>query len=363
MHGSIVLSFAPQFSAAAFEEVRSADPSARVVEWMAPGVARVALRSPFPTLASILRGRPPVFVRHMCPLQKSVPFSDAQEDVGLVVDAALRLAADSGPHPAPALTVQTRVVGSGLPHTADQIAATVQAALGRPSDADSGSDGVLSVVVAPDRAWLGVSRREDNLNPWPGGERHYARTPDTISRAEFKLQEALDLFGLDLPTSGLALDLGAAPGGWTKLLRRAGLDVAAVDPGDLHASLSSDPHIHHIRQLAQPFLVGDQVVGVPTRQPYKVIVNDMRLDAVQSTKLMCAAAPRLAVDGLAVMTLKLPERRGAQLVNSARRTLQTSFDVVAMRQLYSNRSEVTVVLRSRDSRPEPDVLPPNDFRQ
>ena len=349
---SIALSFAPQFSAAAFEEVRSADPSARVIEWMAPGVAHVALQSPFAALASTLRQRPPVFLRHMCPLQASLSFSGSQIDIATVTDTALKLATASadGPEPLTAVAVQPRVVTPGLPHVAGQIAKEVQAAFGQPSGANGASTWVLSVLIVAGRAWLGVSQSGDNLNPWPGGERHYARSDQTISRAEFKLQEAIDLFRLELPASGLALDLGAAPGGWTRLLRRRGFDVIAVDPGDLDPSLAADPQIRHLRQLAQAFLARGESSPAVSQQMYNVIVNDMRLDAAQSAALMCSAAPRLTVDGLAVMTLKLPERRGVQLVNSTRRTLQTCFDVVAVRQLYHNRSEVTVVLRAKDWR-------------
>lgn len=53
--------------------------------------------------------------------------------------------------------------------------------------------------------------------------------------AEFKLLEALEVFGIVLPSHGVALDLAAAPGGWTRVLRRAGEYVTAIDPGELDA--------------------------------------------------------------------------------------------------------------------------------
>ncbi len=59
-----------------------------------------------------------------------------------------------------------------------------------------------------------------------------------ISRAEFKLLEALEVFGVSLPSRGRALDLGAAPGGWTRLLLEASLSVVAVDPANLDPRLN-----------------------------------------------------------------------------------------------------------------------------
>ncbi len=58
---------------------------------------------------------------------------------------------------------------------------------------------VVSVVLAPDEAFLGVSRAIDNLSDWAGGARRFRRDPDQISRAEFKLLEALEVFALDRP--------------------------------------------------------------------------------------------------------------------------------------------------------------------
>ncbi len=335
---NIALSAAPQFISAAFEEIRGVDRSALVVEWMAPSIAHVAVRLPYDAFAAALRERRPVYIRHICPLLAKVELSGSQRDIEQITRSAQDLASVMHPEAAAALTVQARGAGGFLPHSPGVIGNRVQTAIA-PSPAADDVRWVISIIVSADRAWLGLSSAADNLNPWPGGERHYARDEHTIGRAEFKLREAVELFGLALPKTGHALDLGAAPGGWTRLLRRYGLDVIAVDPGDLHPSLLADPHVHHVRQLAESFLLQQ------TQQTaYDIIVNDMRLDIAQSVALMCSAAPRLKRGGTALMTLKLPVRRGPQLVRSAAQTLQRCFTIVAMRQLFHNRSEVTVAL-------------------
>ncbi len=50
-----------------------------------------------------------------------------------------------------------------------------------------------------------------------------------INRAEFKIEEAIEFFGIDLSKVSRALDIGAAPGGWTHYLTEHGVKVVAMD--------------------------------------------------------------------------------------------------------------------------------------
>ena len=52
---------------------------------------------------------------------------------------------------------------------------------------------------------------------------------EPINRAEFKMKEAVGFFGIDLKKIKTALDIGAAPGGWTHYLSQQGIRVVAVD--------------------------------------------------------------------------------------------------------------------------------------
>src|SRR5437762_7499992 len=113
---------------------------------------------------------------------------------------------------------------------------------------------VVSLLCTMEKAYLGISLTTDNLSDWPGGARHFAHLPEQISRAEFKLLEALEVFGVTLPSQGLALDLGAAPGGWTRILLEAGMQVVAVDPAKLDSRLERRPHLEHYRGYAEDYL-------------------------------------------------------------------------------------------------------------
>jgi 23S rRNA (cytidine2498-2'-O)-methyltransferase len=168
--------------------------------------------------------------------------------------------------------------------------------------------------------------------------RRFAREEGQISRAEFKLLEALETFAITLPHHGTALDLGAAPGGWTRVLRQRGQYVTAVDPGELDPRLQDDKGIRHRRMTAEDYLRSEP-------DPFDLIVNDMRMDARDSARLMLSYVRYLYPHGVAIMTVKLPEANRAPLLDHALRLLRQAYEVVGARQLFHNRSEVTVALR------------------
>jgi 23S rRNA (cytidine2498-2'-O)-methyltransferase len=181
------------------------------------------------------------------------------------------------------------------------------------------------------------------LSDWPGGARHFAQRPEQISRAEFKLLEALEVFGVSLPSRGLALDLGAAPGGWTRLLLEAGMNVVAVDPAKLDSRLVRQPHLEHYRGYAEVYLEE----AIKRRRKFDVITNDMRMDAREAARLLVEASTCLHTDGFIISMLKLPhatlEIDPVKNLSEALRLLHGHFGIVQARQLFHNRQEVTVL--------------------
>lgn len=78
---------------------------------------------------------------------------------------------------------------------------------------------------------------------------------------------------------------------------------------------------------------------------FDLIVNDMRMDARDSARLMVAYARQLYRHGLVIMTLKLPEQNRTPVIEQAFKILYQVYTVVGARQLFHNRSEITVCLR------------------
>ncbi|HSM58196.1 MAG TPA: SAM-dependent methyltransferase [Candidatus Sulfomarinibacteraceae bacterium] len=327
-------------------ELLAAAPGARVLAQLGEGELLAALPGSFWELAERWQQRGPIFIRHVNPVQETTPLP-AGEGAEHTTDALRDLALERfAPLMEPDLpfSVQTRIfanVSYGPYDVNTALAEALQDESGAPLDVRD-PEQILSVVIAHYEgqltAFLGLSPVAYNLSDWAGGKRRYRRGKEQISRSEFKLLEALEVFGIELPPRGVALDLGAAPGGWTRILRQQEQYVTAVDPGELDRSLQADPDIRHKQTTAEEYLeVGpDQ---------FDLIVNDMRLDARDSARLMVEYAPFLYRDGQAIMTLKLPEENQEPIIDHAFNILRQAYTIAGARQLFHNRSEVTVWLR------------------
>jgi 23S rRNA (cytidine2498-2'-O)-methyltransferase len=202
---------------------------------------------------------------------------------------------------------------------------------------------IISLLCTMHKGYLGIAPVEENLSSWPGGARHFAQTPEQLSRAEFKLLEALEVFGVQLPSQGRALDLGAAPGGWTRIALEAGLQVVAVDPARLDARLAKQKGLDHIRGYAEDYLEE----AVRKRYRFDVIMNDMRMDARDAARLLVKASVCLKTDGFVLSVFKLPhatlEINPIVTLKEALNILNHRYSIVQTRQLFHNRQEVTVI--------------------
>jgi 23S rRNA (cytidine2498-2'-O)-methyltransferase len=241
----------------------------------------------------------------------------------------------------PDTVVQVRSAVEESPYSPAQI----QQCLNEKQDpycADAPGGRVLSILLAKEAtglcAYIGLSWASQNLSPWAGGQ--LPITEPVSNRAGFKLLEALQAFDIRLRHNNRALDLGAAPGAWTTLLRRRGLYVTAVAPTPLYPWLMLDPGVKYEAALAEDYLNRCQT-------SFDLIVNDMRLDCQDSARLMVDYAGHLRSEGIAIMTLKLRHRNEQRVMDHAFRILRKAYKIIRVRQLISNRQEVTLFLRRK----------------
>lgn len=311
---------------------------ARISKWPGPGVGVVQADVAWEDVVRAMIAAPPIWIRHVHPVGARAPLQNNALDL-LTMETLLQpvlMDLDTGR----SFSVQTRLLGEGVQwqysrfDVNERLAALVSS-WGAPLDVRDPVQ-VISVTCTPEEAFIGLSLAWENLSSWTGGERRFKRVPEQVSRAEFKLLEALETFRIDLPAAGRALDMGAAPGGWTRLLSEAGFDVLAVDPAELDPRVSALPSVQHIRKTVQDARLTGK---------FDVIVNDMRMDARDSARLMATSAELLKPGGVGVMTLKLPEDRQALTADAALRILAAQFEVIGARQLFHDRSEITVALR------------------
>jgi len=103
------------------------------------------------------------------------------------------------------------------------------------------------------RVMLGYSL-VGNRSPFVGGRPRLKMPPQAPSRSTLKLEEAWHTFIGDhdwyeyLGGGKRAVDLGAAPGGWTWQLVNQGMQVTAVDNGPMDSALMASGQVEHLRE-------------------------------------------------------------------------------------------------------------------
>lgn len=287
-------------------------------------------------LASAVRSVPLVFPRHITDVVAEFdPVEASLASVGDRVGSMIRARTDASDI-ALQVWLSGRVPYGFNRYNAWESASQVLSGLGYRA-VRVGPEFTLSICFAPKAAIVGFNRTEDSLSSWPGGEVRLSRPPEQVSRSEFKLEELFKCHPLSLKPHGSALDLGAAPGGWTRILASRGLRVTAVDPGDLDPRVLAMDGVVHERTTAGNFIRN-------ASQRFDLIVNDMKMDPVMSSRLVVDGSDLLKPSGVAVLTLKTGNRRVLSQVDASLSILREKFSIEFARQLEHNRKEVTVVL-------------------
>ena len=197
---------------------------------------------------------------------------------------------------------------------------------------------IMSVFINKKDYYLGFSTSRENLNFHCNEYRIFSKgSGREISRAENKLKEALSKFAIQLSGEGFALDIGAAPGGWTKVLADHGYNVIAVDPGDLKPELQNHPRIKHYKC---------RIEALEFDNFFDIIVNDMNVDPQITAQIMNSLTPTLKEKGLAVVTLKLPDKVEEDIM-SAVNILSEYYHVLTVKSLFHNRQEVTALIQKK----------------
>jgi len=220
----VIVTAQPEFAQAALTEIKHLDKRLTSIEELAPGVFLCGIPDATVFMHKIAREHP-IFVRHLAPAQATVELTNEEQDVGKIAMTIANLPTFAQLEPGVRFAVQARLLQGDKSQgeraysggRLNQMLAEAFAEETGAVESVKKPQVVVSVLCTPHKAYLGISSAEENLSSWPGGARHFAQTSEQISRAEFKLLEALETFGLSLPSNGRVLDLGAAPGGWTRL--------------------------------------------------------------------------------------------------------------------------------------------------
>ncbi|WP_297901084.1 23S rRNA (cytidine(2498)-2'-O)-methyltransferase RlmM [Metallibacterium sp.] len=231
--------------------------------------------------------------------------------------------------------------GRELATLARALAAPLRGALQRAGLLHARAPRDLHVLLNAGDAALLCSAAHGAASPWPGGIPRLRFPSAAPSRSTLKLEEAL-LVLLDerererwLRPGMRAVDLGAAPGGWTYQLVRRSIHVSAVDNGPMQPALLESGLVEHLRSDGFRWRPG---------KPVDWLVCDM-VEQPRRVAALMAAWLRDGACRRALFNLKLPmkkRREEVQLCLGLLRAAVPGIDLRA-RQLHHDREEITVL--------------------
>ncbi len=197
------------------------------------------------------------------------------------------------------------------------------------------------MLTGKQEAYVACARIED-ASSWRLGIPRLRMPHDAPSRSTLKLLEAIHTFLGEnaermLMPEMRAVDLGAAPGGWTWQLVHRGLHVTAVDNGAMKGELVDNALVRHLREDG-------------FRYKPKKPVDWMVCDMVESPSRIAKLVGQWVGEGMtrhAIFNLKLPMKkrleeveRCGQIILDIAGPLQPRLDL-RFKHLYHDREEVT----------------------
>lgn len=208
----------------------------------------------------------------------------------------------------------------------------------------------LDLVLADfDRVFVGLTF-QGNRSPYLGGMPRLRMPPSAPSRSTLKLEEAWKLFIPKeqwferLGNGAQAVDLGAAPGGWTWQLVAQGMMVHAVDNGPMDPQLMASGHVTHVRE--------DAFSWRPKRA-----VEWLVCDIADKPGRVTALMGQWLTSGLCrhcLFNLKLPMKRRWETWLECRDRLEQELGQAGVRyqlqarHLYHDREEITCYVQRLD---------------
>jgi 23S rRNA (cytidine2498-2'-O)-methyltransferase len=329
----------PGFSQALAEEVRDSGMPARVL-----GDAALELSAPARPAA------PFVFERQRLPSVRPLHLEPGQPLPAETIEAVV-----AALHACPGLWTQHAFAlpddAEGLAARANGLTREVERRVDRADPALAkrrvtperlarrGEGTVLQWLLTPEALAWSVAPLSALSETRPGGVYRMRLDPEAPSRSYLKIEEAFARLGEEPQAGQWAVDLGAAPGGWTTAVARRGCAVIAVDNGPLRLPPHLPGRVEHRQEDGLRF-------APALSGPVDWLLGDMLIPPGDALGLLRrwldpARARRVIVN------VKLPQAEPWAALRPLAAFLRGRSDwEVAIRQLYHDRREVTVMARA-----------------
>ena len=155
------------------------------------------------------------------------------------------------------------------------------------------------------------------------------------SRSYLKLYEAVSRMPTRPMHGQTAVDLGAAPGGWTYYLLKQGCQVTAVDNGSLKIKNPDGRSLKIVKT--------DGMLFVPAETQYDWLCCDMLRPPRQTLELLNKWIEQRWMKSF-VVNVKLPQKNPLTLLQESQSSLaKQGLSFYKIKQLYHDREEITIM--------------------
>jgi 23S rRNA (cytidine2498-2'-O)-methyltransferase len=195
---------------------------------------------------------------------------------------------------------------------------------------------VLDIVLVDASTWMiGYHRATGVHSRWPGGVQPIVPVHPPISRAYYKVAEAIAWSEFPIRENDLAVEIGSAPGGVCGYLLERGLRVRGVDPAEMDPRIASHSRFEHFQmkadELSHKHYNGARWMFVDSN-----VLPDQTLQSVENI----ITDPATSFEGL-ILTLKIGGYPHAdRIVKWSRRIQSWGVKSFRVKQLARNKVEV-----------------------
>src|SRR6056297_106925 len=197
-------------------------------------------------------------------------------------------------------------------------------------------DQVLDVVIVdPGEWWFGWHTATSLPTRWPGAIQPMDADKPVVSRAYFKVAEALAWSGLPVRPGDRVVEIGSAPGGACQRLLELGFHVTGIDPAEMDEEVVQHRNMTYIRAHAEDLKRSEY-------RDAKWLVVDANIKPAKTLwsveKIVCHRESR--IQGM-LLTLKLGTYdRAAEMDGWIEKVQAWGFNQVHVRQLATGRCAV-----------------------
>ena len=345
-----IVTFMPYFKKIVIKELKKIDENLNIITEFTPEIILIETSKTQKDFTNDLLESNPIFIKHIAPASKIIPSLKTKDEVKKLLPNIVEELVSIDKRTL--FSVQTRIVvgkSFGLDYNSKDIEVILgehfceDEKRGEPFFSDkellnNDDVNIISVFITPQNTYLGFSKAKENLNFHDNEARICShKGKREVSRAENKLKEAISKFSLKLE-GGKALDIGAAPGGWTKVLVDNGYFVIAVDPAELFDNVKCLKEVTHLKS---------KIEDLKFENEFDIIVNDMNMEPADSARVMVNLHKSLKENAKCVLTVKLPFNPEKGILE-AKEVLKDYYEILNIKNLFHNRQEVTMLLKKKD---------------